>query len=159
MAGLTDIEIGNFSKVFYYKDDTSKWVEVARVQSLTHPTDERNIVEVAQFGQTYPRKLAGSASVGNAEMMVNYVNADHKEIDGLYSDGTRCPFAIQVSSSGAKKDDGMHYTFWGQVASRTVAGDFDAVVTTTYSISVDAGISDWVEGIVTDATPKPDEPI
>ncbi|MBS9935789.1 MULTISPECIES: phage tail tube protein [Vibrio harveyi group] len=147
MAGLTDISLGNFTKVYYEDlDSGNAEVEIANVQSFSHPSDERNIIDVPQYGQTYQRKLAGSASTGAAELVVNFNPADatHQYLLAEYKSGRIQTFKVEVlaDESGTA---GSFYTFKGQVASKSASGDFDSVTTITFSLSVDGALGDWTD--------------
>ncbi|TON18993.1 hypothetical protein CGH61_19165, partial [Vibrio parahaemolyticus] len=104
MAGLTDISLGNFTKVYYEDLDAGNAeTEIANVQSFSHPSDERNIIDVPQYGQTYQRKLAGSASTGAAELVVNFNPADatHKYLLAEYKSGRIQTFKVEVLADEA----------------------------------------------------------
>ena len=146
MAGLTDISIGNFTKVYYNTGTTASptWVEIERIQSLTHPTDEKNIVEVPRYGSVYPTKLAGSASTGNAEIVVNFNpdNSTHQYLLASYKNSSSEEFKIEVNED-IDGTNGSYFRFAGQVASKTSSGEFDSITTMTFSLSVNGAIGDW----------------
>ncbi|EDM66143.1 hypothetical protein PE36_00060 [Moritella sp. PE36] len=144
MAGLTDISVGNFTKVYYESATPGTFVEIANIQSITHPTDELNIVEVPQFGQKYPRKLPGSSTTGNAEIVVNFDPADASHIYLLasYKAGDKESFKIEILEA-AGSAVGTFITWNGFVSSRSSAGEFDAVTTLTFSLAVDDALGDW----------------
>lgn len=149
MAGLTDISLGNFTKVYYQDlDDTNSEVEIANVQSFSHPSDEKNIVDVPQYGNTYTRKLAGSASTGAAELVVNFDPSEpsHQYLLAEYKAGRMQTFKVEVLADEAGSA-GSFYTFTGQVASKSASGDFDAVTTVTFSLSVDGALGDWTPSV------------
>lgn len=146
MAGLTDISLGNFSTISYADDvDTpTTYTDIVNVQTLTHPTDERNIVEVGQYGQIYPRKLVGSSTTGNAEVVVNFdpSNATHQYMLAGYVSGDQIRFRITVFE-GNGSANGSYFEFIGRVSSKSSSGEFDAVTTVTFSIAVDGAIDEW----------------
>lgn len=145
MAGLADITVSNYLKVYY--DVAGIDTEITNIQSFTHPTDEKNVIEVAQFGSDYPRKLTGSSSTGNAELVLNFnpSDASHQYLLAAYKSGAKQTFKVEVNSdvAGTKSS---YYEFEGQVASKSVSGDFDTVTTITFSLSVDGAIGDWTAG-------------
>lgn len=146
MAGLTDIVVGNFTQVLYSDDNTADPANlVDNVQSLTQPTDTKNIVEVPEYGQQYQRKLAGSSTTGDAEVVVNFDPSldSHQALLGLYASGERRKFRIQVLDSSEQGANGSYYDFSGQVISKSASSEFDAVTTVTFSISVDGELGAW----------------
>lgn len=157
MAGLSDIVVGNFTKVFYAPDSmdaTEATEEIENIQSLTQPTDTKNIVEVPQYNQNYQRKLAGSSTTGDAEIVVNFDPNLQSHIDllDLYDSGERRKFRILVLAQ-MDGDAGSFYEFYGQVISKSGSSEFDAVTTVTFAISVDGRLEPW------DDLPDPPPPV
>jgi len=145
MSGLNDISLGNFTKIYYEDLDASNAeVEIANVQSFSHPSDERSLVDVPQYGSTYQRKLAGSASTGAAELVVNFNPSDetHQYLLAEYKAGRIQTFKVEVLADEAGSS-GSYYTFNGQVTSKSASGDFDSVTTVSFSLSVDGALGDW----------------
>ena len=144
MAGLDDIVLGNNTKVYYEDSTPNTWVEIPNIQANTHPTDERNLIEIPQFGQTYPRKLAGSATTGNSELTVNY-KADetaHQYLLASYKANRKERFKIEVNDP-SDSSKGEHMEWRGQVASKNSNAEFDAVFGMVFSLSVDGALGDW----------------
>lgn len=132
----------------YYNSGTigsPVWTEINRIQTLTHPSDEKNIVEVARFGQTYPRKLTGSASTGNCEMVVNFDGDDptHTYLLDSYANSDKEQFRIVLLESCDDDTIGHYMQFDGQVASKSSTGDFDSIATISFSLSVDGALGAW----------------
>lgn len=149
MAGLDDITLGNYTKIYYEdRDNADAETEVTEVQSISQPSDESNIVDVAQYGQKYQRKLVGSSSVGAAEIVVNFnpANLTHQYLLGEYKSSRKNTFRIEVNSDAAGSK-ASSYTFDGYVSSKNASGDFDGVTTLTFSIAVDGALSDWIDAV------------
>jgi len=149
MAGLSDITIGNFTKLYYLDiDNADAETEITNVQSITHPTDEANVIDVQQYGQQYNRKLRGSSTTGNCEVVVNFNPADssHQYLLAEYKSGRRNSFKLEVNGDIAGTSS-SYIEFAGQVVSKTSAGEFDGVTTITFSISVDGALSDWTDAV------------
>lgn len=149
MAGLDDVVVANYTKAYYEDLDTpGTWIEVVGVQSLTHPTDEANIVEVPEYGQNYARKLTGSHTTGNLELTVNFnpSEASHTYLLGEYKSGRSNNWKVEVNSdiNGTK---GSYYEFSGQVASKSTGGEFDGIATVAFSVSVDGALGDWTDKV------------
>ena len=153
---LKDISLANFTTVSFFDHDvgSGEFVEIAEVQSLTHPTDERTIIEVPEFGTDYPTKRVGSSSTGNAEVVVNFNPAEpsHIRMLEIFEKRALMLFRITINSDNAGTDSSF-FEFNGQVASKTSSGEFDAMTTLTFSITVDGKLGEWDTPL---STPAPD---
>lgn len=149
MPGLADITVANYTKVYYQdRDSADAETEILNIQSFTHPTDEKNIIEVSQYGQDYPRKLSGSSSTGNAEVMVNFDPSDptHQYLLAEYKSGRKQTFKVEVNGD-INGTTSSYYEFNGQVVSKSASGEFDGITAVTFSLSVDGALGDWTDTV------------
>jgi hypothetical protein len=144
---LSDITLGNFTKFYYWDKDLGvpAYVAVDEVQTLTHPTAERNIIEVNEFCRDISEKRVGSTTVGNAEIVVNLhpSNTTHARLLAMYKDRTITRFKIEVNDGPDSATPlNSYFEFDGQLSSKTSAGEFDSVMTATFSITV-TNLGEW----------------
>ena len=141
MAGLADITLGNFTKVFVGESDDLQGAmsELEEVQSVGDISDEATIVDVQKYGQKYLRKLVGSANAAAIEVVCNYIsNAAtggivQKELLAAYSASTQKQVIVSMLED-ATETNGVYVSFPCLVASATVTNAFDETRTVTFSL-------------------------
>ncbi len=147
MAGLDDITLGNFTKVFVGEVGQTHvdMSELEEVQSVGDISDEATIVDVQKYGQKYLRKLVGSANASAIDVVCNYVSNSttegivQKELLTAYTSST--PKQVIVSMlEDASGTNGVYVSIPVLVASATVSNSFDETRTVTYSLVPTNGI-------------------
>ena len=143
MAGLTDLTLGNFTKVFI-TDAVDYDTEITNLQNVGELTDESTIVDIAEYGVKYMRKLVGSATAGPIELVVNLNpdDASYQLLEQLYTDSARTKVKLEMLDG--KGLNGHHVTFSGLIASKSFSNGFDEVRTVTFSLVIDGAVSDLI---------------
>lgn len=141
MAGLTDISLGNFTKI-HITDALDYDTEITNVQGIGELSDESTIVDVAQYGVKYMRKLVGSATAGPIEVVVNLdpSDASYVLLEEYYTEGTKTKAKLEMLDGSQSK--GHYVTFDCLVASKSFSNEFDGVRTVTFSLVIDGAVSD-----------------
>lgn len=142
MAGLTDISVANFTVFQYTTDSGSTWTPLTNVQSVGELTDEKNIIDVQEYGATYLRKLVGTANAGPVDVIVNFDPSDatHQYMLNSYKNGTAEQFRLVMNNAAG--DAGNYVEFNGFVASKSQGNEFDSARTLTFSIAIDGALGD-----------------
>ena len=147
MAGLTDISLGNYTKISYGPAGTAfaSLGNLPDVQSVGELTDEATIVDVQAYGQKYLKKLVGSANASAIEVVVNYNPSEAGQIDLLaaYNSSTQRSIAL-VMDEDATGTNGTYNQFDALVASATVSNSFDETRTMTFSLVPVNGLGSYV---------------
>ena len=140
MAGLDDISVANYTKLYYGAAGSE--VEVTHVQSVGELTDEKTIIDVQEYGVQYLRKLVGTASAGPLEVIVNLDPSDtsHQYLLNSYKLGTQEDITLELTNAAGDKGDRV--TFKGFVGSKSIGNDFDSARTVSFSIAIDGALSD-----------------
>ena len=112
--------------------------EVPSVASFIGSGFESTVINVTVYNQIFNRVLLGSAEIPQQELVVNWIldNPVHAQLEAY----ARSQKAMQVKIT--YYDDGTHTTgvyrtYQAFVASTTVAGDKDEVVTKTFNLAFD----------------------
>ena len=142
MAGLDDISVANFTVVQYTTDAGTTWVPVTNVQSVGELSDEKNIIDVQEYGATYLRKLVGTANAGPVDVVVNFDPSDatHQYLLTSYKNGAKETFRLVMNNADASK--GNYVEFDGFVASKSQGNEFDSARTLTFSLAIDGALGD-----------------
>jgi hypothetical protein len=141
MAGLGDITLGNFTKVYVGEDAdlVGAMSELEEVQSVGDISDEATIVDVQKYGQKYLRKLVGSANAAAIEVVCNYVSDSttggivQKELLAAYTASTPKQVVISMLED-ATETNGVYVLFNCLVASASITNAFDETRTITFSL-------------------------
>ena len=145
MASLSDIALGNFTKIKITPAGGSEF-ELADVQSIGDVGDEATIVDVPEFNRKYLRKLVGSANAGPMEVVCNLVpdlgqtESSFEQMEDAYTNGTRCAVVVELLEDDAGTN-GDKFSFNALVASKTLSTGFDTVRTVTWSLAIDGAVS------------------
>lgn len=145
MAGLDDISVSNFTVVQYTTDSGTTWVPVTNVQSVGELGDEKNIIDVQEYGATYLRKLVGTANAGPVDVVVNFDPSDttHQYLLTSYKTGAKETFRLVMNNADASK--GNYVEFDGFVASKSQSNEFDSARTLTFSLAIDGALGDLTD--------------
>lgn len=143
MAGLDDISVANYTKLYY--DATGTPVAINEIQSIGELTDEKTIIDVQTYGVQYLRKLVGTSNAGPLEIVVNLDPSDatHVYLLNSYKNGTREAFKLEMSNAAGTQGDSI--SFNGFVGSKTIGNDFDTARTVSFSIAIDGALGDLTE--------------
>jgi hypothetical protein len=140
MAGLSDISLGNFTKVFIgdVGELQASMTELEEVQSVGDISDEATIVDVQKYGQKYLRKLVGSANAAPIEVVCNYlsdtsVGIIQQELMSAYTNNTPKQAIISMLED-VTGTNGIYVSYGCLIASATVTNSFDETRTVTFSL-------------------------
>lgn len=119
------------------------FVEVPEVASFTTSGFESVVIDVVTFNSAYNRKLLGTKSIPDIELMVNYLpdSAVHQKLEQLADEQKRCQIKLEYFTDASKKE-GFYVIYTCFVASTTIDGDKDAVVTKAFTLAVDGAAID-----------------
>ena len=149
MAGILDITVANYLEVFVSTDLTASppsapaYALLENVQSVGEMTDESTIIDIPAYGSRYLSKVVGSANAGPIELVVSLDPTAAIQIlmRQAYEANTKLTFEVRMGNSASTV--GTTYDsveFVGYVASATIANEFDAIRTQTFSIAVDGAL-------------------
>jgi hypothetical protein len=146
MAGLTDISLANFTKIFV-TDTVDYDTEITNVQSISEVSDEASVIDVPEYGVKYQRKLVGSATAGSVEVVVNLnpSDASFQLLEQYYTNSTRTKVKYLMLDGGGV--NGNFVTFDALVSSKSLSSEFDAVRTVTFTLVIDGAISAMQEEV------------
>ena len=149
MAGLSDISLGNFTRILYGQASVAAPTSVlGDVQSIGDITDEATIVDVPAYAQKYLKKLVGSANASAIEVVCNYDPSDAGQIDlfAAYNASAarmiRIEMGIDATFAGDATSHVTGIEFDCLVASASVSNSFDETRTVTFSLVPTDGLGD-----------------
>lgn len=143
MPGLSDISVGNFTTIEYSPVAANTYTEVENVQQIGNIPDEKNIIDVPQYNVTYMRKLTGSANAGPVEVVCNMHvgDATFAALEAAYKNNTKFDWKITYrDAEGGSTEETILFT--GQIASKSLSSEFDAVRTVTWAVTIDGAVGD-----------------
>ncbi len=140
--GLDDISVANFTVLEYTTDGGTTWIPVTNVQSIGELSDEKNIIDVQEYGATYLRKLVGTANAGPMDIVVNFKPDDVTHLYLLNSYKTGTQEEMRLVMYNADQSAGDYVEFNGFVASKSQGNDFDSARSLTFSIAIDGALGD-----------------
>lgn len=143
MAGLDDITVSNYTVLQYSEDDGTTWVDIKDVQSIGELADEKSIIDVQAYGESYLRKLVGTANAGPMDLVVNFnpTEVTHQYLLNSYKNGDQELMRL-VMYNNASKTKGNFVEFNSFVGSKSQGNEFDAARTLTFSIAIDGALGD-----------------
>lgn len=142
MAGLDDISVSNFTVVEYTTDGGTNWLPITNVNAIGDLSDEKNIIDVQEYGATYLRKLVGTANAGPMDITVNFKPDDTSHIYLLASYKAGRQEQMRLVMYNADQSAGDFVEFNGFVASKSQGNAFDSARTMVFSIAVDGALGD-----------------
>ena len=129
------VEIGTYTGV---QTPATDFAEVPEVSSFAASGVETTVISVPSFNSGYTRKIAGSKNIPDISLQVSYIadNTVHKKLDALVESSLKTQIKLSYFQDSTRTT-GFYVIYAGFVSKSDLGGDRDAIISRTYTFTVD----------------------